>query len=187
MKKTILLFAVLITGLYGCGSPEGSLSTSTVTASVDTLVMDSDVVAWVDATGAKATACGATSFPSIPVADSVNVAIKSTAYANTGSMGLGVRVESATISYTPANSATPAMAPEYQTVGLTIANGATTTVPVRVATQEQKLRLQTALACNNTIYNYYTKISMDVTEIGTNKKSTVETAMQLRFADFIDK
>lgn len=187
MKKICLLCVVLSMWMFGCGSSDGALNTSTVTASVDTLVMDADVVSWVDATGAKANACVSTSFPATPVADSVNVSVVSKAYSNTGDMGLPIRIESATIAYVPANSATPAMAPEFQTIGMTIANGGTATVPVRVATQEQKIRLQSILACNNTIYNYYTKISFNVTEVGTDKKATVDASMQLRLADFIDK
>jgi len=173
--------------MFGCGSTDGALSTSTVTPTIDTLVMDSDVVSWVDAAGAKATACAATSFPATPAADSVNVVVSSKAYSNTGDQGLPIRIESATISYVPANSSTPAMAPEFQTIGMTIANGSTATIPVRVATQEQKMHLQSVLACNNTIYNYYTKITFNVTEIGTNKKTSVDSSLQLRFSDFVDK
>jgi len=80
MKKILLLCAVLNCSLFGCGSSEGLLNTSMVTSTTDTVLLDSDVVSWVDAVGAKATACAATSFPSIPLADSVNVTVKSTAY-----------------------------------------------------------------------------------------------------------
>jgi hypothetical protein len=169
-------------GAYGCGSAGGGtveLKTSTVTASAKTTILDADVVKWTDAT----TCTGA----SIPAADSVDVEVISKAYANTGSMGQSIRIESVTVSYTPANSATPAMASEFQTVGMTIPNGSTATVPVRVVTQEQKIRLQSKLACNTPIYNYYANISLNITEIGTDTKSTVQTSMQLRLADFIDK
>lgn len=186
----LLIMGMLPLALAGCGSSGGGtaeLKTSFVTASVDIALLDSDVVSWVDSTGAKATACADTSFPATPAGDSVNVAVASKAYSNTGSMGLPVRIESATVSYTPANSATPAMPSVFQTVGLILANGGSATVPVRVATQEQKIRLQPKLACNSTIYNYYTTITLDLTEIGTDTKSTVQTSMQLRLADFVDK
>ena len=186
MKKILLLSLVLSCGFLGCGSVDGSLNTSMVTANIDTLVMDSDVVSWVDATGTKATACAASSISATPAADSVNVTVVSKAYSNTGSTGLPIRVESATITYTPANSATPAMASEYQVIGMTVTNGSSASIPVRVATQEQKMRLLTALACNATIYNYYTKIILNISEIGSDKKSTVDASMQLRFADFVD-
>lgn len=179
--------AVSYLAIAGCGGQSGELTTSSVTTSVDTLVMDSDVVSWVDSAGAKTTACSLTSFPAVPAADSVNVTISSKAYSNTGSAGLRVRVNSATITYTPANSATPPMASEYQVIGGIIANGGSLSVPVRVSTQEQKLALQSALACNNNIYNYYTKITFNISEEGTDKSTTVDASMQLRFADFVDK
>ncbi len=188
MKKILLFCAVLNLLVSGCGgSSDGLLATSSVTATVDKLVMDSDVVSWVDSAGAKATACSDTSFPKTPVADSVTVTIKSTAYPLSSSTGLSIRIKSATISYTPANSATPPMSSEFQTVGMTIDAGGTATIPVRIATQEQKTRLQPALACSNTIYKYYTKISFDIAEIGSNKSITIDSAMDLRFADFIDQ
>ena len=188
MKKLLLLCVLLSASIYGCGgSSEGLLATSSVTSSIDTLVLDSDVVSWVDATGAKATACSATSFPATPAADSVNVTIKSTAYPLSGSTSLSLRIKSATISYTPANTATPPMSAEFQTVGMTIESGSSATIPVRVATQEQKIRLQPTLACNNTIYKYYTKITFDIAEIGSDKNITVDSSMDLRLADFIDK
>lgn len=190
MKKLLFLCLAMSCGIYGCGSAGGGsaeLKTSFVTASAKTAVLDSDVVAWVDATGAKATACAETSFPSTPVADSVDVDVVTKAYPNTGSVGLPIRIETATISYDPANSATPPMAPEYQTIGITVVNGATATVPIRVATQEQKIRLQPKLACTSSIYNYYTNITLNISEIGSNTKSSVSTSMQLRLADFIDK
>ncbi len=180
MKKLLMLCAVLNFLMFGCGgSSDGLLATSSVTATIDTRTLDADIVAWTDA--------AACSGGSIPAADSVNVTIKSTAYPISGSLGLSIRIKSATISYSPANSATPPMSSEYQTVGMTIDAGSSATIPVRVATQEQKIRLQSALACNNTIYKYYTKISFDIAEIGSNKSITVDSAMDLRLADFVDK
>lgn len=187
MKYLILLSVVLCFMMSGCGgSSEGLLATSSVTSTIDTPVMDSDVVSWVSATGAKATACSDTSFPATPAADSVNVTIKSTAYPS-GSSSLSLKIKSATVTYTPANSSTPPMNAEYQAVGMTIAGGGSATIPVRVATQEQKLRLQPTLACNNTIYYYYTKISFDIAEIGSGQSVIADSSMNLRFADFIDK
>ena len=187
MKKILILCAVSCCAIIGCGGADGLLNTSMVSSSVDTLVLDSDVVTWVDASNAKATACASTSLPATPIADVVNVTVTSKAYSNTGSTGLPIRVKMVTISYAPANSSTPAMPPEYQAVDELILNGGTKTMPVRVVTQEQKQRLQPALACNTTIYNYYTKITIDVEEVGSSKTLPVEASMQLRLADFVDK
>lgn len=187
MKKIYFLSMLLSISLIGCGGDDGMLATQSLMATVDTSVMDSDIVVWVDSTGAKTTACSATSLPSIPVADSVNVAIKSTANSNNGSISSPIRIESATITYTPANSSTPAMVSEFQTINMIVANGSTATIPVRVSTQEQKSALYSALACNSNIYNYYTTFTFNITEIGSDKKISLSTSMQLRFADFIDK
>ncbi|MEI6208308.1 MAG: hypothetical protein WCP20_16125 [Desulfuromonadales bacterium] len=190
MKKLLLLSLAISLGASGCGGGGGGsaeLRTSYVTAASGTASLDADVISWVDASGAKATACAATSNASTPAADTVNVSVVSTTYSNTGSVGLPIRIESATISYAPANTATPPMASEFQTIGVIMTNGGTASVPVRVVSQEQKLRLQPKLACNATIYNYYTTITLNVTEIGTETKSTVTTSFQLRLADFVDK
>jgi zona occludens toxin (predicted ATPase) len=193
MSKIMLIKLVpvlLLLALSGCGSAGGGTSefkTSYVSATAVTGVLDSDVVNWVDATGAKAPACAASSFQTTPAADSIDFTVTSTAYKSTGSTGLPLRIESATITYTPANTATPAMATEYQTLGITLANDASVTVPVRVVSQEQKLRLTPVLACSSTIYNYHTTVSFSVTEIGTGTNKSVPASLQLRLADYIDK
>lgn len=186
MKKIIIMFMVVSCGLFGCGSTEGMLNTTMASATVDVLDMDSDVVSWVTDTGAKATACAATSFPATPAADSVNVTASFTPYANSTGNDLSVRVENATITYTPANAVSPAIPQDYQIIGQDVKPGGTLTVPIRVSPQELKISFQTALACSTTIYKYYVNISLNVSENG-GKKSTITTAMQLRFADFVDK
>jgi len=182
---TLAAAILILQSCGGAGSGVASLNTTMVTATVDTLILDSDIVAWVDATGAKATWCGSTSIPSTPASDSVNVTVTPKAYSNTVSNALPVRVESATISYEPANTSTPPMASEYQTIGQVIQ--APLSVPVRVSSQEQKQSLFNVLACNGIIYNYYVTISINVTEVGTDKKDTVTTKMQLRFSDYLEK
>jgi hypothetical protein len=190
MKKLFVVCAILCSGLFACGTTDGELKTSTVTATVDTSLLDSDVISWVDAAGAKATACAATSSPAIPAADSVNVTVTSKPYANTGAITSPIRIESATISYIPANSSTPPMASEYQIIGTTIANGGSASIPVRVVTQEQKrLTLTVLSSCLPAppIYNYYTTITLNVLETGTDKKTTASASLQLRMHDYIDK
>lgn len=186
MKKLLILCVAISCGILGCGSTEGALNTSTATATVDTLILDSDVASWVDATGAQATACAATSFPAVPEADSVNVTVSLTTNANSTSNALSARVEKATIYFTPANAVTPALSPVYQVIGQIVKSGGSLTIPVRVATQEQKILYQPALNCTSTIYNYFVTIALDVSEVG-GKNTTINTAMQLRFADYVDK
>lgn len=179
-----ILAVVLMVGLLqSCGGSSGGgsgeLKTSYATADVTTAVLDSDVIGddvCVDGT------------VSTPAADSVNVTVKSIPYPdNIGTKSLPIRIDSVTISYAPGNSATPTLPPEYQVIGTTIANGSSATIPVRVATQEQKIQMQPRLACNSVIYNYYTTITFHLIEIGTDETSDVSTSMQLRYANFVDK
>lgn len=181
-----ILAVISLAGLVqSCGGDSGGgsseLKTSYVTADVGTAVLDSDVIAWGETVCVEGDV-------STPAADSVDAIITSIPYPdNIGTKSLPIRVDSVTISYTPANSATPAMPSEYQVIGTTIANGSSATIPVRVATQEQKIRLQPKLACSSIIYNYYTTLTFHLIEIGTDKTGDVSTSMQLRYADFVDK
>lgn len=189
--RTRALFQILavisLAGLVqSCGGDSGGgsseLKTSYVTADVSTAVLDSDVIAWGDSV------CVEGSNTTTPEADSVDVTVTSVPYPdNIGTKSLPIRIDSVTISYAPANSATPAMPSEHQVIGTTIANGSSATIPVRVATQEQKIRLQPKLACSSIIYNYYTTLTFHLIEIGTDKTGDVSTSMQLRYADFVDK
>lgn len=189
--RTKSLFNILGVVLLGCvlqscggdsGGGSGELKTSYATANVSTAVLDADVIGW------GGTVCVEGNV-STPEADSVDVTVTSVPYPDNinGTKNLPIRIDSVTISYAPANSATPAMPSEYQVIGTTIENGSSATIPVRVATLEQKIRLQPKLACSNIIYNYYTTLTFHLIEIGTDETSDVSTAMQLRYADFVDK
>ena len=184
-------FGLLLVALSGCGSAGGGTAeykTSYVTAQSSTTNLDSDVVTWVDATGTKATACAATSIMSY-TPDSIDFTVKSTPYSSTGSTALPLRIDSASITYTPANTSTPAMEPkvEYQTLGIPLANGGTATASVRVVSLEQKSRLANALACNTAIYNYSATVMFKITEIGTGTQKDVPASLQVRLDDFADK
>ncbi|OGU14422.1 MAG: hypothetical protein A2076_16815 [Geobacteraceae bacterium GWC2_53_11] len=189
MKVKFIIYAVLACGLFGCGSTDNTLlNTTTASVTVDKLDMESDIVSWVDAKSAKATACVATSYKAIPPADSVNVTAAFTPYANSDGNNLAVRIEKATIIYTPANAVSPALATEYQYVNQVVQAGKSLPISIRVATQEQKQAFVPILACDvsSAIYKYYVTIILDVTEIG-GKTSNISTGMTLRFSDYVDK
>lgn len=176
MKIIFLACLLLCFTLAGCGSSnDGELNTSIITATVDNSVLNSDVVAGVNCSTAVTTAP--------PAGDYVLATIKSTPYSNTGTVILPFRVESATISYERANTATPAMASTFQTVGLTVDNGASITVPIEVVTPKQKTALESTLGCTKTTYEYYARITFSISEIGTDKKTVVSSSVQLRLAD----
>jgi len=169
----MMLSALLI--VSGCGGGEGGsaeLKTSHVTASVTTANLDSDV---------KTIAGG------VPPADSVDVQVVSTTFPNPGTTRLDLRVNSATISYTPANADTPPLATITQAMGNILSNGGSLSVPVRVVTQEQKILFFNAFDGNSKIYNYNTNITLHISEIGTGASVSVQTATQVRISNFVDR
>jgi predicted component of type VI protein secretion system len=180
MKKTFLMCVVLSVLQFGCGSTDGLLATSSVSGTLDIFSLDSDVIKWTT----QASCTGPTT---IPAADSVNVTVTSKANANTGTNGLPFRVNQIRIIYTPANTTTPPLATEYQAINAQVANGASLSIPVRIATIEQKQVFQQVLACQSPVYAYYVTILIDVAEIGSEKSQTIDLKMNLRFADFTDK
>lgn len=187
MKKLFLIYAALCLLASGCGEADGTLNTSLIDAKSASLLIDSDIILWFQADGTTKAATCPGAVARTPAADETNVTITSTPYASTTGTALPVRVNSATIYYTPVDPATmPAIAPVSQILGQVVPAGGSMTLPIRVATQEQKDAFFSALACNGSIYNYYVTIVFSVTEIG-GKSSTISTALQLRFADYADK
>jgi hypothetical protein len=180
MKKIFLMCVVLSVLQFGCGSTDGLLATSSVSGSLDILTLDSDIIKWTT----QATCTGPTT---TPAADSVNVTVLSKANPNTGTSGLPIRINQIRIIYTPANTATPPLATEYQAINAQVVNGASISIPVRIATIEQKSNFQSVLQCGGPVYKYYVTILVDVSEIGSDKNQTIDLKMDLRFADFIDK
>ncbi len=173
--------------LSGCGSDTGGLATSSLSATTTTGILDSDVANWVDSTtNAKSTTW--TGSYTIPAADSVNVTVQSTAYTSssgTATTPLPVQIDSATITFSPADSLSPAIQTQYQVLG-SVLSGGSVSIPVRVVSQELKQVLAPALANNSIIYNYYVTIALHVTENGAGKSATVSTKLQVYISDFIN-
>lgn len=186
MKYTNLrkLFFVAVTMLIvSCGDgggTTGKLTTSYVTASPATVIVDADVADW-----NGATACAATSTPTIEPND-INVVLVSVPYPNTGSNGLKVIVQSVSIVYQAANSITPALTTEYATPGTVIPFNGSITIPVRVASHEQKLSYLSSLICSTIMYHYYATVTFHLKEDGSGNTADVSTKIDVRFADFAD-
>ena len=209
-KTALITFAALT--LIGCGAPNSSgvavFKTSTVSASIDKVVLESDTRSWVDSTsGAKVISCTtAGAKATIPPSDNVNVTITATGFEKTNTTrdpltgglpvkSLPVLVEKATITYAPANAgaALHPLPTQFRSFGQVINISQTVdppsgslVVPISVVPTEMKQSL-TALECSSDIYNYYVTIAVDVTEVGTNTRSTIETKMTLWLSDYIDK
>lgn len=183
-----LFFIVATIMLVSCGDgggTTGQMATSYVTASPTTVFVDADVAKWVDSNGATAPACAATSIPTI-IPDSIDVVLSSVPYSNTGANGLKVVVQSISIAYQAADSISPPLAIEYASPGAVIPFNGSVTVPIRVATHERKLSLQSALTCSGTIYHYYATITLHLKEDGSGNTADVSTRIDVRFADFAD-
>lgn len=178
MRRLFILSIIAAIIMTGCGSTEGTLNTSMATATLGTVLLDSDVAKWTS--GPPVCTGGST-----PAPDDVNATVTVTSYANSTGKSLPVRIEKATIYYTPANSVTPSISPVYQAIGQVVQPGSSLTIPVRVATTELKEQFQPTLACASPIYNYYVNVVFDLSEIG-GKSTSITTSMQLRFADWID-
>lgn len=190
--------------LTSCGNSKssGTGEFATVVASATAIAgtLDSDVAVWVDSTGGKAPACGASSIPTI-IPDDVVFSILSTPFTSpsTGSTSpiatSNLSISSVTLTFTPADSATPALPARFQTqfasASPSLIVPGTNSVTVRIVTDPMKAFLQSALACTGLIYTYRVTVSYDMVEINTNRSNTVNLSgngfLTVTFADFTDK
>ena len=206
---TVICGACAVAALTSCGNSKaggtGEFATVYASAATPGADLSSDVATWVDATGVKAPACAAGSFPSV-LPDSASYTITSTAYTvpNTGSstpiVSSDLTVDKITLTLTPATSATPALPgafeTQYPTAGQRIPAGSITTVPVVIATDQLKTFLRTGLGsqsldCSNqgTMYTYRAVVSFEALEVNTNRVATITPPgfILVNFADFVDK
>ena len=199
--------AILLSGtcaavmLTSCGDSKaggtGEFATVFAVANNTTGPLDSDVATWVNATTqVKATPCP----PSVPTVkpDDVSFSVTVSPYAtpNTGSASPIVTsdllVTKITLSFTPADSLTPALPALFQTqfpsAGQRLTSGPNS-IPVRVVTNDLKVFLQNNLACSGLTYSYRVSVSFDALEITTNRASTINLPgyLTVNFSDFIDK
>jgi hypothetical protein len=96
-----------------------------------------------------------------------------------------VVIDSVIITYTPATTGTPGLGTLSQAVGLQAALGSSVTIPVRVATQAQKMSATlSALICTNTIYSYRATMVFNCHYLVSGNTFQGSTWMNLNFADF---
>ena len=193
--------------LTSCGSKAGGtgeFATVVATDNTTTSGIDSDVATWFDSAtvSTKSPACSVTSVPTVTPDDVVfNVTSAPYTPANTGSSSSipasDLTVTKITLTFTPANSQTPALPAGYQTqfpsAGQRITANATTGVSVRIAKNEMKQFLQPALTCAglsiSPVYSYQVSVSFDALELNTNRSGTITLPGYLivNFSDYIDK
>jgi len=191
--------------LTSCGDSKatgtGEFATVFATANALVSVLDSDVATWTDATtGAKAAACGANSVATI-TQDNMVLNVTSSAYSvpNTGSSSPTVpsalSISNVTLTFTPADSNTPALPARFQTQ-FTSASPSVITVglnpiTLEIVTDEMKSFLGSALECTGALYTYRVGVSFDVVEQSTNKSGTISLPangyLLIHMADFGDK
>jgi hypothetical protein len=188
MKKILLLGIFLASAVNGCGgagSGATELKTSYVTASARSASLDADVVKYVD----PLLGCVPGNV-TIPPLDTVTVDVASTPYPGSDVRKLPIRINSATVTYSPipySGYVTPPIEPDIQQfAGITLPYGTTYALPVTVLRQSQKEIFINEL-CAGPTYHYNVSILINVSEIGTDADGTAETAMQLNVANFADK
>jgi ribosomal protein L31 len=188
MRKKIIIFKALATChafllLSSCGGSLGGgveeFKTVMVSATAKTSRLESDVL-----TG---NTCGATgSTGGTYATDNVDVDIKSTLYPKLTGQALSVRIDRVTISYTPANTSSPALPDQFLTLSDTVTPGGTLTLPVPVAKDILKLSLvndKNLQLCSTAYYEYYVTITFDALEIGSSTSKRISTSLNVAFAD----
>lgn len=181
-KVVVVLFAGLL--LASCGDSSlgggvGEFKTVTVSATADTISLESDVL-----TGNTCTAGASTG--GTFVTDTVIVNLASTVFPGVTNP-LTVEIDNITITYAPATNNSPRIpSKDISTIGQRIVPGGTLALTVPVAPDTLKLQLVNNFnlqLCSTTVYEYFATISFTVKEIGTGTTSVVTTSMNVAFAD----
>lgn len=203
LKKFLarLAYAACTLGaLTSCGSSTasgtGEFTTVTATAETPAGPLDSDVTRW------ESTPC-ASAGSALP--DELNYTVTSVIAPdpNTGQTSpivpSDIRIRSITLTFTPANSGSPALPRQFRTQyassGEIIPAGASKDIPVRVVTVALKDFLRSGLGtqsinCSNpsASYSYWVDVSFEGVEISTDRVEAIDApGLLVNFADFIDK
>jgi hypothetical protein len=92
------------------------------------------------------------------------------------------------IAYTPADTSTPSVSTQFETLGVVIDPGDTASVSFKAASQELKASsILSPLICSSTIYKYFVTLTFEGVEVDTDRTETFETTINMRFADFADE
>jgi len=175
--------------VMSCGSTtNGDYDYVTATASVDSTKnpLLADLATW---TGTPCTTGSTYTITN----DVVNVTVASTVkQTNVGTSPLVL--QKATISYSPADTMSPALSPPYSPIsqslnGYTVPAGGTLSVPIEVAPHSLKDYFGSALVCtaNSPVYSYNVTIIFDAVEQLSGTSGSFSSGMIVRFADFADK
>ncbi|HBG08262.1 MAG: hypothetical protein A2075_06795 [Geobacteraceae bacterium GWC2_58_44] len=202
----LLALAVLTSCGGGDSKADGVAEFATVvaTASGPGGPLDSDVATWVIAsTGAAApVACVAGTVPTT-APDSVDYTFNSARYSAPGSTSTitpsSLVITRITLTFTPANTFSPALPPIFQTQFLSAAQpvilpDSSLVLPLRIVSNELKefflmgLGSQSIDCDNRATYSYRAVVSFEAVEVNTNRVSTITAPgfLLVNFSDFID-
>lgn len=194
MKNRInvyLLGLISILALSGCGEEvgggAGSFDTVIATASVSTADIDSDLATWTDVDG-DGFVCGANDTFTVSSDDvTVDIAVNKRTNLPSTVETSKVSINKVSIAYSPANTTTPSLSTQFETLGVVIDPDSTATFSFKVASQELKASSTLSpLVCSVTIYTYFVTLTFEGVEVNSNRTETFETTLNLRFADFAD-
>lgn len=201
---SVLYGACLLAALTSCGGSKaagtGEFATVYATASPSVSSLDADVATWTDTAGSAVAACSVASPTFKPNDVSYNITVTPYSSANTGSTSpttaSDLIITRVTVTLTPADNLTPALAPMFQTQYLTtgqrLAQGTTTTVPVRVIPADLKSYLFNTVGvnCSNpgAFLHYRATVSFEAQEVNTDRVSTITAPgfLLVSVADFGD-
>ncbi|MBI5747035.1 MAG: hypothetical protein HZA13_08540 [Nitrospirae bacterium] len=196
MKNRINLYLLglisILLALSGCseevGGGAGSFDTVIATASVSTADLDSDLATWTDVNG-DGFVCGANDTFTVSSDDvTVDIAVDTKANLPSTREASKVSINKVSIAYSPANTTTPSLSTQFETLGVVVDPDSTATVSFKVASQDlKKSSILSPLVCSNTIYTYFVTLTFEGVEVDTNRTETFETTLNLRFADFANQ
>lgn len=192
MVRNLLLGAVMLFFVSGCGSSDGGgtimFNTVNVTASVDSAKnpLLSDLATWTD----QNAICDGVQVPTIQN-DLVNFNVTSKKSIANGTAS-NIMLQKATIVFTPADALSPALPAQFATtylnlVGQTVTPDGTLSVPIEVVTHNLKSYFYPTAVCRNVpVYTYNAQVLFEAVEAGTGKTGTIPAGMTVRIADFAD-
>ncbi len=190
----VMFAAATLAGCGGGGTDGGGAVYDTVTLKAEYAggnPFDSDVAKHTDATPDNCGVPGVDSVTILP--DSADFTITSTAIPDlpTDFTASDVRLQSVTITYVPASTATPAspaIPAQNYALGNIIPAGGSATISLPVASQVMKSSPPLSnLVCGGLPgYSYYVTVTFNGVEVNTNKTHSFVTNFSINFADFID-
>lgn len=178
------VFSLLL--LSSCGSDSmgtgvAEFKTVMVAAQAGTPRLESDIL--------TANSCGTTGSTGGAVeTDNVDVTVTSTEYPNFTGTRSAVLIDKYTVSYTPANSVSPALPVQNGTTTIPVAAGGSVAIDVAVVPDSLKLSLlnnNNIQPCSITIFNYYVTVTFEGLELNTGERKSFIATLNLEIADRI--